>query len=170
MDNAGALIPDFGGVAVRAGGAEDGLPDVPLFAGAAVGAEDQLPAIGAFGGGEDQAGRRAHLGLRHAAEGADGPVGVLVFVDVHGLVGAEVYRVGARAPRTVEIIGVEDLRGESFPAAGGTSVNGAGPALAYAAELFFDLGNEFAIDGFAVGGDVGGIYRVGIVVVRIAGL
>ncbi len=50
IDYAGALIPDFGGVAIGAGGAEDGLPDVPLFAGAAVGAEDELPAIGTFGG------------------------------------------------------------------------------------------------------------------------
>src|SRR5579863_6646492 len=35
VDDAGALVPDFGGVAVGAGGAEDGLPDVPLLAGAA---------------------------------------------------------------------------------------------------------------------------------------
>src|SRR5580700_10212186 len=40
IDNAGALIPDFGGVAVGACRAKDRLPDVPLFAGAAAGAED----------------------------------------------------------------------------------------------------------------------------------
>src|SRR5580700_3367639 len=111
MDCAGALIPDFGGVAVGPGGAEDGLPDVPLFAGAAVGAEDEFPAIGAFGGGLNQAGRGAHLGLRDAAEGADRPVGVLVVVDIHGLVGVKIDRVGARAPRAVEVVGIENLRG-----------------------------------------------------------
>src|SRR4249920_928766 len=47
VDDAGALIPDFGGVTVGASGAEDGLPDVPLLAGAAVSAEDEFPAIGA---------------------------------------------------------------------------------------------------------------------------
>jgi len=111
IDRAGALIPDFGGIAVRAGGAEDGLPDVPLLAGAAAGAEDEFPAIAAFGGGEDDAGGSAHFGLGDAAEGADGPVGVFVVIDVHGLVGVEVDWVGAGAPGAVEIIGIEDLGG-----------------------------------------------------------
>ncbi len=59
------------------------------------------------------------------------------------------------------------MGGERFPAAGGAAVDGARPALADAAELFFDGGDEFAIDGFAVGADVGGVDGVGIVVIGI---
>ena len=59
------------------------------------------------------------------------------------------------------------MRGESFPAAGAAAVDGARPALADAAKFFFDVGDEFAIDGFAVGADVGGIHGVGIIVIRI---
>ena len=40
IDDAGSLVPDFGGVAIGAGRAEDRLPDVPLFAGAAMSAQD----------------------------------------------------------------------------------------------------------------------------------
>jgi hypothetical protein len=32
IDDAGALVPDFGGVTIGADRAEDGLPDVPLLA------------------------------------------------------------------------------------------------------------------------------------------
>ncbi len=39
--------------------------------------------------------------------------------------------------------------------------------MADAAKLLFDRGDEFAIDGFAVGAHVGGIDGVGIVVIRI---
>jgi hypothetical protein len=167
IDDAGVLIPDFGGVAIGADGAEDGLPDVPLLARAAVGTKDEFPAIGAFGGGEDLARRRAHLGLEDAAEGTAGPVGVFVFVDVDHLIGVEVHGVGTGAPGPVEIIRIEDLRGERFPATGRAAVEGTGPALADAAELLFDGGDEFAIDGFAVGADVGGIDGVGVIVIRI---
>src|SRR5690242_3900082 len=82
IDDAGALIPDFGGIAIRADGAEHGLPDVPLLAGTPMSAENEFPAIGAFGGCEDDAGRRAPFALGDAAEGTDGPVSVLVVVNV----------------------------------------------------------------------------------------
>src|SRR5579859_1921323 len=167
IDDAGALIPDFGGIAVGADGAEDGLPDVPLLAGAAMSAKDKFPAIGAFGGGEDDAGRSAHFALGDAAEGADGPVGVFVVVNVDALVGVKIHGIGTSAPSAVEVIGIEDLRGESFPAAGAAAVNGAGPSLADASKLFFDGGDKFTIDGFAVRADVGGIDGVGVIVVGI---
>ena len=111
IDNAGALIPDFGGIAIWAYRTEDSLPDVPLFAGAAVGSQDQLPAIGALGGGLNQAGGGAHLWLRNASKRADGPVGVVVVVNIHGLVGAKIDRVRTRAPGAVVIIGIKNLRG-----------------------------------------------------------
>ena len=95
---------------VGAGGAEHGLPDVPLFAGAAVGAEDEFPAIGALGGGKDLAGRRAHLRLQDAAEGSARPIGVFVLVDVDHLIGVKIHRVRTGAPGAVEFSGIENLR------------------------------------------------------------
>ncbi len=79
----------------------------------------------------------------------------------------KIHGVGASSPRTVVIIGIKDLRRQSLPAAGGTSVDCARPALADAAKLLFDERNQFAIDGLAVRADVGRIHGVGIVVVRV---
>ena len=79
----------------------------------------------------------------------------------------EVDGIGAGGPGAVVEVGVEDLRGEGLPAAGAAAVGGAGPALADAAELLFDGGDEFFVDGGAVGAYVGGVDVVGVVVVGI---
>ena len=93
--------------------------------------------------------------------------GVLVVVEIDHGVGAEVDRVGAGDEGAVVVVGIENLHGQRFPAAGGAAVDEARPALADAAELFFDGGDEFGFDGVAIGAEVGGVHRVGIVVVRI---
>ncbi len=96
--------------------------------------------------------------------GALGEVGVLVLVNVDGGVGAEVDGVGAGTEGSIEFGGVEDLGGEGFPTAGGTSVGETGPALADAAELRFDGGEELIHDGVAVGAEVGAVDGVGVVI------
>ena len=65
------------------------------------------------------------------------------------------------------MVGIKRLHRERFPSAGRAAVGEARPALADAAKLFFDGGDEFGFDGVAVGADVGGVHRVGVVVIRI---
>ncbi len=137
VDLAGERVEGLGRVAVRADGREDGLPDGPLFGTPAVCAEDVLVAKLLLGGGDERA-----IGLAVATDGdfaevslADEGIGVVVEVDV--LVGVEVDGIGTGSPGAVVHVGVEDLGGEGFPAAGGSAVGGAGPALGDAAELLF---------------------------------
>ena len=111
-------------------------------------------------------------GLRSAAMGTSPKsalrvegVGVVVEVDV--LVGVEVDGVGAGGVGAVVEVGVEDLGGEGLPAAGAAAEGGASPALADAAELLLDRGDQLLVDGRPVGADVGGVYVVAVVVVGV---
>ena len=155
------------GIAVGACGREDGLPDVPLLGGAAVGAEDVFVGEFAAGGGDDGAVRLAVGGDGDLAEVALADEGVGVVVEVDVLVGVEVDGVGAGGLGAVVEVGIEDLRGERFPSAGGTAEGGARPALADAAILLLDGGDQLVVDGGAVGADVGGVDDVGVVVVGV---
>ena len=155
------------GVAVGAGGGVDGLPDIPLLGGAAVGAEDVLEAVLFAAGADDGAVGFAVGGDGDFAEVAFADEGVGVVIEVDVLVGVEVDGVGAGGPGAVVEVGVEDLGGEGLPAAGAAAEGGAGPALADAAVLLFDGGDELFVDGGAVGAEVGGVDGVGVVVVGV---
>ncbi len=93
--------------------------------------------------------------------------GVRVAVNVDRSVGAKINRIGAGDKHAVVVVGIEHLHRQRFPAAGGTAVGEARPALSDAAELFLDGGNEFGLDGVAIRPEVGGVHRVGIVVIRV---
>ena len=80
---------------------------------------------------------------------------------------AEIDRIGTGDERAVVMVGIKNLHGQRFPSAGGAAVHEARPALADAAELFLNRGNQLGFDGVAVGAEVGGIDRVGIVVIGI---
>src|ERR1700680_297822 len=167
VNHAGKRIPDGLGVAIVTDGAVDGLPDIVLVGGAAMSAEHELAAVFAVHGGDDGVIRRAGRGASNAGPRAFGPQGVLVIIKVDDLVGAEVHRVWAHAPGAVEKIGIEDLHAQRFPAARGAAIKTARPALPDAAELLLDRRDQLLRDGIAVGADVCGIHRVGIVVVGI---
>src|SRR6185436_18801390 len=76
-------------------------------------------------------------------------------------------RIGAGHEHSVIVLGIKDLHRERFPAPGGTAVGKTRPAFPDAAKLFLDGGNEFGLDGVAVRTEVGGVHRIGIVVVGI---
>ena len=92
--------------------------------------------------------------------------GVLVAVEIDVGVGAEVDGIGAGDERAVVVIGIKHLHRQRFPSAGRAAVSEARPALADAAKLFFDRGNQFGLDGVAIRPEVGRVHRVGIVVIR----
>ncbi len=79
----------------------------------------------------------------------------------------EIDRIRAGDERAVVMIGIKQLHGERFPAAGRAAIDEARPALADAAKLLFDRRDQFGFDGVAIGADVGRIDRVGIVIERI---
>src|SRR5262249_42715260 len=141
VDDARRLVPDRLRVAVAAHGREDGLPDVPLVGGAAARAEDGFEAYGLLDGCRDVAVGIALGRPRRAGERAGLPVGVLVVVDVDGLVGAEVQGMGAEAEGAPEVVGIEALRRQRLPAAGRAAIHDARPRLADAAETPLDLGD-----------------------------
>ncbi len=119
------------------------------------------------GFGNDAAVGLAIGGDGHLAEVAfaDECVGVVVEIDV--LVGVEIDRIRAGNVSAVVEVGIEDLRGECFPSAGGSAVGSARPALADAAILLLDRRNQLVVDGGAIGADVGGVDVVGVVVIGI---
>src|SRR5208337_2964352 len=92
---------------------------------------------------------------------------VLVVVQIDGGVGAKVHRIGTGDERAVIVVRIKLLHGHGFPAAGGTAVDEPSPALADAPELFLNRRDQFRLDGVAIGAEVRGIHRVGIVIVRI---
>ncbi len=92
-------------------------------------------------------------------------VGVLV--DVDRGVGAEVDRIRAGDERAVVVIGIEHLDGHRFPAAGGSAVDEARPALADATELLLDRRNQLRLDRIAVRAEIRRVHRIRVVVVRV---
>ena len=141
VDDAGERVDHVGWVAVRTLRGKDGLPDIPLLGGAAVGAEDVLEAVLGSGVGDDGAVGLAVGGDGDLTEGTLAIEGVGVVVEVDILVGVKVYGVGAGGVGAVVEVGVEDLSGDGLPSAGAAAVGGAGPALAYSAELLFNCGD-----------------------------
>src|SRR3989475_13247431 len=85
----------------------DGLPDVPLVAGAAVSAERELAGVHLLEGRVHVAQPVADAGARRAFPPGRFVVGIRVLVDVDHRVGAEVDRIGARGPGAVEVVGIE---------------------------------------------------------------
>ena len=83
-----------------------------------MGAEDEFEMGFLLHGGVEDAVGFAFLGEWDFEEWAFAVVGVFVVVDVDCAVGAEVDRIGTRDPGAVDLVGVEDLRTERFPAAG----------------------------------------------------
>ena len=93
--------------------------------------------------------------------------GVGVAVNVDRCVGAKIDRIRTGDEDAVVVIGIEHLHRQRFPAAGGTAVDEARPALTDAAKLFLDRGDQFGLDGIAVRPEVGRVHRVRVVVVGI---
>ena len=104
---------------------------------------------------------------RHLHERTLGPVRVRVAVDVHDGVGAKVNRVRAGGVRGIEVIGVEHLHRQRFPAAGRSAVGGPRPARADPAEARLDERHELLHDGVAVRPEVRRVHGVRVVVVRV---
>ncbi len=167
IDLARFFVENLHGIAVGTDWAVDGLPDVELLAGARMGTERELILIATLRGGDGVAEIVAVAGLRDLGMRTLDVEGVRVFVQIDVGVGAEVDGVGARDECAVVVIGIKHLHGDRFPAAGAATVDEARPALANGTELLFERGDEFGLDGFAVGAEVGGVDGVGIVVVGI---
>ena len=167
IDDASGRIPDGLGITVGTDGTEDGLPDAELLGGAAVGTHDFFPADGGLHDSEDFARGVAHFGARKLGKRTLLPKRILILVDVDGLVGAKIDGIGAIGVGVVVKIGIEDLRGGGFPAPGGAPFESASPGLSDAAEALFDFRDKFLNDGVAVGTQVGGVHRIGIVVIGI---
>src|SRR3990172_7624388 len=167
VDDSRLLVPDALRIAVFTGGREHGFPDVPLLSRAGLRPQDQLQPV-QLGDG------RAHVtqvvsqsrprGLLPVAVEV---VGVLILIDVDHGIRAEVDGIGAGGIAPVVLVGIEDLHPERLPSARRPSVEEAGPTLTEAPEPFLDLGNQLVGDGVAVGTEVLGVHRVGVVVVGV---
>src|ERR1035438_10150786 len=75
---------------------------------------------------------------------------IVLPVQVNRHVGTEVNGVRAGDERAVVVLGVENLHGEGFPAAGRASIDESSPALADAAKLALDSREQLALDGVSV--------------------
>ena len=164
---AGQLVPDAPRVAVRSDRRENCFPDVVLVARARSGAEGQLAVVGLFHGATHLTQPVAAAGARRALPARFNVIGIFMLINIDDGVGAKIYRVGAGGPAAVVHIGVENLRGQSFPAARRAAIGEAGPAFAKAAEFFLNVRDELIIDGIAVGAEVSRVDRVGIIVIGI---
>ena len=168
IDHAGALVEDALRVAVGPLRGIDRFPDVPLLAGAGLVAQHQFQPLFLFHRVINMAEIVAVSRAIDLAERADLPEDILVFIDVDVGILTEINGIGAGREGAVEIIGVEHLHGQRFPAAGGTAIGEARPALAKAAELLFDLRHQLLHDGIAIGAEIGGIHRIAVVIIGIA--
>ncbi len=127
-------------------------------------AQRQFVGVGLLGGDEGVAQVVAHGRLRHALVRAFQVIDVLVLVDVDVGVGMEVDGVGAGGKGAVVVLRIEDLHGQSLPAAGRAAINKPRPALADSAKLLFDGRNQLCFDGVAIGAHVGRVHGVGVVI------
>src|SRR5580704_6814107 len=125
VDLARALVEHRLRIPVISHGTEDRLPGVELLAGAAVRSLRQFVAVHLLHGGEDESVRLTDRWTGHAREGTLNPERTLVFIKVHGHVGAKVDDIGAEHPRAIVEIRVKDLGSEALPSAGGAAINGA---------------------------------------------
>jgi len=130
-------------------------------------AEHVLVTVGHLHGGFDVTVGGAlfrHIDLAHALAGTNERV--LVFINIHRTVGAEVDRVRTGDPRSVVIVGIKDLSRERLPSSGGAAVSCVRPAIRDGAKILFDLRQQFLLDGVAIRALVGGVHRVRIVEIR----
>src|SRR5690349_8270674 len=146
IDLASKLVVDRLGISIGADRTERSLPDVELLTGAAVRSQDELVVIGLLHGGAHQSIRIAFFRSWYAAEMALDKVCVLVLVQIRSHVGAKIDYVGARDPGTVVRIGIEDLRGQRFPAARRSAIHAACPALSHGTEFLFDVRDQLLVD------------------------
>ncbi len=91
----------------------------------------------------------------HPVKGPILVVGVLILVNIHQAVLAEVDRIGTGRETTVVLIGIEDLDRQRFPSAGGAAVEEPCPALTEAPELLLDVGDQLVGYGVPVRPQVG---------------
>ncbi len=92
----------------------------------------------------------------------DVQVSILILVDVDQLVSAKIDWVRSARPGAVEIIRVEGLECQRYPAARRTAVEKPCGALADAAIVLLDVGDQLASNRVAVGTIVRGIDLIGI--------
>lgn len=92
--------------------------------------------------------------------------GVVILVDVDELKAAEIDLIGIKDPSATKEIGIENLRGQSFPATGGTTGENAGIGFGDHPEIRFEVRNHFVDEGVAVRTIVDRVHGVGVVVVR----
>src|ERR1700678_1138845 len=167
IDRAGEWIEDLSRVTVGAWRRVNRLPDTPLVGGARVRPQGILRAVLWANIRQDAA-----VGLAVTRDGnfpewtfAHEGIGVVVKIDI--LVSVEVDGIRAGGIRTVVTVGIENLRSKSLPAAGRTAIGCSRPALAYPTIGLLDHWDEFVIQCGTVRSHIGGVDRVGIVIVRI---
>ena len=154
VDLARPFVPDTFRISVGPDGAVDGLPDIPLVPGSRVRAEHELAEVDLFEGRPDLPETVSDSGARCALPGALREIGVPVVVDIDHGIGSKVDGVGAGGETAVELIRIENLHGQRFPATCGTAIGKASPSGADRAELLFHKGNQLVHDGITVGPEV----------------
>src|SRR5581483_5488969 len=137
IDHSGARVPNWFRIAVRPNRTENGLPDTKLLGRASMRAHDFFAAHRRLHHRFERAVGTAHLRARHVAKWTFFPERVLVFINVHDLVSAKVDGIGAEAPCSVELDGVEDLVCDGLPSACRSAGERARPRLTDAAEASF---------------------------------
>src|SRR3974390_3004266 len=105
-------------------------------------------------------------GAWHAFVRAFPEVGVFIVVNVDHGKGAEIDGVRAGDKSGIVKVGVEDLGGERFPAAGGTAIEETSPAGTEAAKALLDFRNQLVVGRVAVGAHGRRVDRVRIIVER----
>ena len=140
------------------------LPDVPLIPRTAFCRDSQFLVIGVFQSATDLSQPISLARPRRPFEKTVEKVGVLILIDVDQTVLAKIDRIGTSRITPVVFVGIKNLDPEGFPAAGGSPVKSACPALPHSAEFFLDVGNQLIGDGITVRSEIGRIDRIGVVI------
>src|SRR4029077_7955569 len=131
-------------------GPVDGLPAVPVLAGAAARAHGAFIVELLLHGREYEPVRIALGGDRGLAPLVLAVPGVVPLVDVDHLEVVKVDGVRTVGEGAAEIVGIEDLQRERLPASGRPAREDAGPRLRDRAEVLLDVGDQLRRDGLAV--------------------
>src|SRR6266571_2710304 len=159
----GALIPKRPRITIIAHRAVNGLPRVELITGAHIAAQHRLELAHLTNRQINLAVYCAsHRSVRRNPGSARGSKCVVVFVDVHELIAAEIDRIRIIYPCAAEEVRVFQLKSQRFPPARRCSFKHSGIWLTNCAELFFYIRNQLLSHGIAVWSIIGRVHTIAI--------